>query len=340
MKRGLSITDATPIQLLTNFESRINSIDFTNSTKKNKTMKQKLQAILKISFSQNKYGVLCLVFFATLVSLNACLDMNDQKVEEEDITMDEIRVTDPLIWNTLANQSISVEDIEKSASKSMKEYPGGDKYYYALFEDLYPGEGDYDFNDIVLKSKLYLSNDKDVINGRLETELVHRGGNIVNKIGLAMYDTNGKNKFKRIPNEDITVNDVQLSNTNSLPYTFEAGAAGNSWEINFTINSDNKRKDIWLSFFIITNSGEEILTAGFAKLDNYEEFELPERPYLTADNKPWGIEIEAKEMPIVVEKENFCKAFPDFVNWVNDDGNEKYKKWYEKPDENYIQATK
>lgn len=280
-----------------------------------------------------------------------CIDTHVAELDEE-VTVASLVVSDPSIWNTLATQSISLEDLEdleeKSASsvsdKKLKEYPAGKNYYYAIFEDLFPGKGDYDFNDVVLKTKMFLGINRDSFFGRLETDFVHKGGAIVKKVGLVIYDSDGKDQFTRIPNKDIVINGKQLSG-NGLPYTFsiEGGIAENkNWEIEFTFKRGRIR-NFWIGYFIITERDGveyEILTAGFADINETGQFKIPQATYLTNDNKPWGLEIEANEMPIVKEKENFCKAFPDFVNWINDSKDKKYKKWYESPDMDFIQGIK
>lgn len=307
---------------------------------------KKLNVLAKLQLTKSLLAKFLIILISVWGFTN-CIDKNIDEPDEE-ITISNLVVSDPSIWNTLATQSISLEDLgEKSAllssDEQLKEHPGGNMYYYAIFEDLFPGEGDYDFNDVVLKTKLFLGSDNDNYSGRLETDFVHQGGNIVVEIGLMIYETD-KGMYKRIPNEDIIINEQPLS-SNGLPYTFALEgdiAANNNWEIEFSFKKGDM-KDIWINYFIVTeHAGEKhkILTAGFADMNETGQFEIPQTAYLTNDNKPWGLEIEADEMPIVKEKENFCKAFPDFVNWINDSTDKKYKKWYENPDNAFIQAVK
>jgi hypothetical protein len=157
------------------------------------------------------------------------------------------------------------------------------------------------------------------------------------------YDNDGKGKYRRIPNEDIKIEGVALEK-GGHPYTILLPSESDEqkWEINFTCKKGKKGK-LWFSYYLITrkdNSDTQVLTSGFAPVDETNDFQIPVKNYLTHDNKPWGLEIEAEEMPIVKEKENFCKAFPEFVYWVNDPGNNKYKKWFENPDTNFIQGIK
>lgn len=278
--------------------------------------------------------------------ISGCLKKPDDIISD-DVSMENLVISDPSIWNSLAMQTISMDDlsiVEDIKSAKLKEYPGGNKYYYALFEDLFPSEGDYDFNDVVLKTKLYMGSDKKKCIGKLETTLVHTGGSMASKIGLMFYSTDGKNTYQRIANEDIEINGVPLIK-GGKPYTFslaDIGTEDYSWDIYFSFAAE-KIKYVWIGYFLVTQKDDdvnEILTAGFPTAERTEKFEIPTSDYLTHDNKPWGLEIEAEEMPIVKEKENFCSAFPDFINWTKDSDDKEYKKWYANPDENFIQATK
>lgn len=292
------------------------------------------------------------IIFIVLVSLMSCLKQQFEELQEEmqseNDDFQSIFVSDPTIWNTLAIQSISLDDSNDNAllksTQNEKEYPGHGKYYYTLFEDLYPSKGDYDFNDVIIRSKLFLNNDKDDVTGKIETELVHLGGGITTKLGVMFYETDGKKKYKRIPNEDITINEVTLEKGGN-PYTLllpTSASKNNKWELAFSFKKE-EMKDVWINYFLITRNNNrtlEILTSGFASSGFKDEFEVPTTDFLSEDNKPWGFEIEASEMPVVKEKENFCKAFPEFANWVNEPDKKENKKWYERPDEAFIQGVK
>ena len=63
-----------------------------------------------------------------------------------------LKIDDPSIWNTLAVQSIDLGEQEPLALKSamaLQECPKGDNYYFSIYEDLYPSDGDYGFNDFI-----------------------------------------------------------------------------------------------------------------------------------------------------------------------------------------------
>ena len=244
--------------------------------------------------------------------------------------MNRLNIDDASVWNTLVNQNIDLSFVETSAMKSanaIQEYPNGNKYYFAMFEDLYPSEGDYDFNDIIIKSKLGLSKKGNVITGYLKSELVNKGGSLPVEIGLMFYEVSGK-KYSRIPNENITVNGEQLVKGEG-PWTIPYSQLGKSWQIDFQFT--NKSNNIWIAYHIVTKS--EILTGGFAPTD-VTNFEIPHKHFLNKNNLPWGLEIEAEKFAIPNEKELFLNAYPQFKEWA-ESGGVKNKKWFENPDLEY-----
>ncbi len=245
-----------------------------------------------------------------------------------------LKIEDPSIWNTLTTQSIDLGSVETSAlklkSKTYSEYPYGGNYYFALFEDLFPSEGDYDFNDVIIKSKLGLSKSWN-ITGYIKSTLINRGGSLPVDVGLMFYTVSGKT-YTRIANEYITVNGEQL--TGEDPWRTPLNdlvADSDSWQINFSLSFMGWWSNIWVSYFIYTN--EEIFTGGFAP-SSVHSFTIPTHDFLTDKNLPWGLEIETDEFAIPNEKELFLNAYPEFEEWA-ESGGVKNKKWYKSPDPAY-----
>lgn len=274
-----------------------------------------------------------ITLFVTALFFTSCL--KEITVNEEDLSnkerMNLLVVNDPSIWNTLTTQSINTDDLEKSgdlkSAQGMQEYPKGGDYYFALFEDLFPSEGDYDFNDVILKSKLGMEKKSNKITGYFNSTLFNRGGSLPVKIGLMFYEVEGK-KYTRIDFDKIKVNGTQLSNG---PWTADLSDLGTEWTINFEF--ENKSANVWMSYFIKTDKGGEIMTGGFAP-SNVKTFEIPQPQFLTDNNLPWGLEIEASKFAIPNEKELFLNAYPEFKEWAESDG-VKNKKWFDKPDSFY-----
>ena len=249
--------------------------------------------------------------------------------------MHRLNIQDPFIWNSLATQSIQLPNDEDSLTKSaqvsrIQEYPKGENYYFALFEDLFPSEGDYDFNDVMIRSKLNLEKRRNTVRGFINSTLLNRGGSLPLEIGLMFYEVQG-NKYTRISNKNISyINSGKNPPTGSEPWSIPLDELGDSWSINFSLTQ--KRGDLWINYFIKTTEGE-IMTSGFAP-PHVEEFTLPHPSYLTEYNLPWGLEIETDELAIPNEKELFLNAYPAFEEWAKSGGT-KNKKWYESPDPDY-----
>ncbi|MCG6189676.1 LruC domain-containing protein [Maribellus maritimus] len=266
---------------------------------------------------------------------SACLK-DDSEIDEDSLSnkdrMRLLEINDPSIWNTLTEQSINLSELEETtalvkSAAAMQEYPKNNKYYFALFEDLYPSEGDYDFNDVMIKSKLGLSKKGNTITGYVSSELYNKGGSLSVKVGLMFYEVSGK-AYTRIANENIIVNGEQLTAGGS-PWMRDLSELDDSWQIDFSFT--NNSNNIWVSYFIYTD--EEILTGGFAKTGT-TNFEVPVSDFLTDRNLPWGLEVETDEFAIPNEKELFLNAYPEFEAWA-ESGGVKNKKWYESPNTAY-----
>lgn len=283
-------------------------------------------------FNRNFIAIL---LFSTLFLVSCFKDEFD--TDSGELTnaeiMNKLKIGNLSILNTLTTQRINLSTLKLSDLKYMQEYPNGDKYYFALFEDLYPSAGDYDFNDIIIKSKLGLEDKGNEITGYLKSELVNKGGSLPIEIGLMFYEVSNKTLYTRIPNENITVNGMQLI-AGEGPWTIPYAKLGKEWTINFGFKTE--AKDVWIAYHIVTIRSEkrnEILTGGFAKTD-VTPFKIPNKDFLNKNGFPWGLEIEADKFAIPNEKVLFLKAYPEFQKWVDSGGSEAAN-WFESPDPNY-----
>ncbi len=255
--------------------------------------------------------------------------------------MNRLEIKDPLVWNSLVKQSIELDTTDLglkagNGNQARKEYPGDGKYYYTLFEDLYPSQGDYDFNDLMLESRLFLEPRKDEISGSINTTLINRGGSLNTRLGLAFYSNDGKKGYVQIPNEQIMINGENLKGEE--PFSMDLPKQGTNFELEFLVTKGEVSvKYLWVSWFIIVESGggkHEIHTSGFP-VSKMNKFEIPQRDFLTANNLPWGLELEAERFYIPIEKSLFIDAFPEFQGWAESDG-AKNSNWFKNPDFKFI----
>lgn len=284
-----------------------------------------------------------------------CIDDDSIEQNSENLTpneaMTQLNINDPSIWNTLSTQSIYAGDEEvKSASAATKEYPAADKYYFALFEDVPSLKSDYDFNDVMIRSKLYLEKEGKTQIGWLESILWNDGASpsVPTKLGLMFYEVKGK-KYIPIPYEEIKVNGVQLSKEPWMADLKElAGKSGDEWTVKFEFTA---KSNIWISYFIYSKhvdigEGEEgwdqeygyVMQAGFAAPET-GEFDIPSRAFLTQNNLCWGMELETNDLAIPKENECFLDCFPEFQEWA-ESGGTKNKKWYEEPNSKFVEKYK
>lgn len=249
-------------------------------------------------------------------------------------------IPDPLVWNSLATQAMEIDTTDNGMKASngmdkMKEYP--DKgYYFALFEDLFPSQGDYDFNDVILQTKISLDAKKKEVWGTVNTTVFHRGGSLSTKLGLIFYSVEGNKDYTRIDNDKILIGGKRLTGTD--PYTIDLPAEGDEISLDYFIEDPTSNiNQLWISWHIIVSYDDEIEihSSGFPASKN-RKFEIPQRDFLTANNLPWGLEIEAEEFFVPKERTLFLKAYPEFQEWAETAG-VKNKDWYENPDMDYIQ---
>ena len=255
--------------------------------------------------------------------------------------MNLLMIPDPLVWNTLAIQSAEIDTTDGGMKASngmdkMKEYPRTG-YYFTLFEDLYPSEGDYDFNDVILRTKFTLDGSKGVIWGDINAGVDNKGGTLETQIGLMVYSVVDDRRYARIENSQISINGIQLTGTD--PYTMDLPEKGEEINLCYVIEDPtNNVTQIWFSWFIIVKTNDvktEIHTSGFP-VSTVTTFEIPQRDYLTVNNLPWGLEIEAEEFFIPKERALFLNAYPEFQEWA-ESGGVKNRDWFKNPDLEYIQ---
>jgi len=249
-------------------------------------------------------------------------------------------IPDPLVWNSLVTQAMEIDTTDGSmkASKGMdrmKEYPGKG-YYFSLFEDLFPSQGDYDFNDVILQTKIYLDGKKKEVWGSVNTKVFHRGGTFDTELGLLFFSVEGQ-EYTRIENDQILIGGEPLTGTD--PYIIDLPAEGSEINIDYYIEDPTSNiNQLWISWYIIITTNEEVKeihSSGFPSANN-KKFEIPQRDFLTNNNLPWGLEIEAEEFFPPKERALFLLAYPEFQEWAETAGL-KNRDWFKNPDLDYIQ---
>lgn len=288
------------------------------------------------------------VFIVIAISLLFSYCTQDY-IPEQELTnkemMNQLVIDDPLVWNSLITQAIEI-DTTGSGMKAgtdlngLSEYPKNG-YYYAMFEDLFPAQGDYDFNDVILETKLYLDGKQGEFWGKMNTTVYNRGGSLKTRLGVMFYSVKGNKEYTVMDNETVSINGKLVSETHGdQPYTMDMPAEGSNFDLEFYVTDrTNNSNQIWIAYYLIVEPKDkepvEVHSAGFP-ISKTKNFELPQRDFLTTNNLPWGLEVEAEKFYVVAERELFLDAFPEFSTWAESNGS-KNKTWYMNPNFEYIQ---
>ncbi|MCD4745713.1 MAG: LruC domain-containing protein [Bacteroidales bacterium] len=242
-------------------------------------------------------------------------------------------------------------------------YPSGSKYYFHLYEDLWPGMGDYDFNDVVLKTKLhaYKNSSNKLVGGKMISNVYWIGGGIPRGVGMEwMRPSSGYSKLEYMPTETVSfiemqnvetdtevTNAVKLFDGNIVESLGETVDFEYSWDYSLGGNS------LWVQVYIYMNRNHEVhmygqppttaadmslfgtqhdasLTSWDWKVGN--TFSMISNFYKTATNLPWGLEIETVDFRVPNEKTEILDAYPQFQEWAESGGTVN-RSWYKYPDE-------
>lgn len=249
-----------------------------------------------------------------------------------------------------------IEPSTKSAARA-----NSSVYSYTIFEDLWPSKGDYDFNDMVVKTTFYWvrgrNNYIQEISGVCSVEWIGAGmgiglgyelfssfgtelgyeDDIITSIkGDATLDevvTNGIilfNKVQEVANKQleftISLKDKEIKEFAFVPYLFR---------------TDNYSQQV-RPFGAPPTQGQDMSLFG-TKNDaspyqwtrkNGNKFKYPltgnQAFYRSKENHPWGIEFMAKSFKPSPERTSITEVYPQFVHWA-ESGGKQYTDWYDYP---------
>lgn len=231
-----------------------------------------------------------------------------------------------------------------------------------LFEDLWPEQGDYDMNDVMIRytSKVY----KSILTNRVykivdEYTPLHRGGYLTNGFGYQLHD---------ISNSDISKVTIEgPSNAQKSKYMSGSTESGQSHptillfdnmatfdgkeEANkkFTVTielNDVNEKDVVAPYnpFIFIESdktrGKEVHLVKYPPTDKADlsllgtgkDVSRPDEElyYVSVDLMPFALNMPVVDFPIPEEGVRIDESYPQFTTWVKSNGKEGTK-WYLNP---------
>lgn len=246
-------------------------------------------------------------------------------------------------------------------------YPTGSNFYFHCYEDLWPAMGDYDFNDVVLKTKLHTwkNGQNQLVGGRVKSSVYWIGGGIPRGAGMEWFESNeSASQLTYLPNETVTFteptnvisdplvfNAVQLFDDNiveslndtvDFEYTWDHEIAGNNLWVQVYIYNNERSHEVHMLGHPPTKAANMALfgTEDDASQTTWawnpgDQFSNPANFYKTSTNLPWGLEIVTSELKVPIEKIEILNAYPQFQDWAESGGTVS-QDWYNNPDESKV----
>ena len=242
------------------------------------------------------------------------------------------------------------EDNEKAATTYTPSVYGWGTY---AFEDLWPNEGDYDFNDLVVNYRYVNVENADglMVESKLNFVIKNIGGSLKNGFGLQL--DMDESLIKEVIGYNLTEGIVKLNGKGleadqSLPVVIafdNAWANSNSpkFEITITYNEPIKPSNmdnINPFIFIGGDRGKEVHCANKKPTDLVDKSFFGSSDdasntskgiyYKNDKNLPWGIDI-IHDFAYPKEKKQILTGYPFFKDWAESGGG-KYDDWYKEKD--------
>lgn len=232
-----------------------------------------------------------------------------------------------------------------------------------LFEDLWPEQGDYDLNDVMIEysSKVY----KMILTNRIykivdEFTPIHRGGYLSNGFGYQLHNLSNSDISKVTIERPSYASESQYMTENtesgqSHPTIllfdnmtiFDGKKDKNDKKYTVTIQlNDVAEKSILPPYnpFVFIQSdisrGKEVHMVNYPPTDKADisllgtgkDVSRPEEDlyYVSVDMMPFALNVPVVDMPIPEEKIRIDESYPKFATWVKSNGKQA-KDWYKHP---------
>lgn len=230
------------------------------------------------------------------------------------------------------------------------------------FEDLWPEQGDYDMNDVMIRytSKVY----KSILTNRIykvvdEFTPLHRGGYLVNGFGYQLHNTTNSDISKvtiespsYAPKSQYMPGETEAGQSHPTILLFDNMAIFDNKEekarkytVTIQVN-DVTSKSILPPYnpFIFVGSGQargrEVHLVKYPPTDKADlsllgtgkDVSRPEENlyYVSIDLMPFALNMPVSEFPIPEEGIRIDESYPKFATWVKSNGAQA-KDWYKYP---------
>lgn len=266
----------------------------------------------------------------------------------------------------------AIDDSDKPVIDPGEEYPDitGDPLEGTLaFEDLWPSQGDYDMNDVVVGYSTTFTTNKDnkLVGIKDVFTPLHDGGSLNSAFGYLLDIPAAAVKSVTVDNMASTaqtVNGLETGQDKAVVMLFDnideavkLGPITVTMELDGSVSMDKlTRKTLYNPFICVSADAKEGFTPGAMRkevhLTNYAPTSLADLSYfgrnndkstvdkggnligpyyyVTTDLHPFAIDLPITDYRIPAEKVKIDDYYPDFAGWVTSKG-EKNKEWYLKP---------
>ena len=243
-------------------------------------------------------------------------------------------------------------------------YPGEGDYTTFAFEDLWPYQGDYDFNDFVIASNriVKINANGKVTSVEFDFKLKGIGASFRNDFCISVSDPNGAAEVHLTSSENLAMETIHLGSDTEIRFPAIKDVFGS---VGF-VNTQTGKTDLGIKTFNLsirldgTLDYEDLFTDQYLRINEEEgrEVHLPGKKntsladetmfqtghddsdaaknkyYLTEHNLPWVIEVPSdwrypKEGALIIDA---YPKFKDFAEGQND------LAWYTEEDTNIVEA--
>jgi len=275
----------------------------------------------------------------------------------------------PVITNNVINDSDNdgvddnSDDYPNDPTKAFDNYyPYQGGFSSVAFEDLWPAEGDYDFNDLVVDMNCkHITNSANyVVEAEYIVKINHIGAAFHNGFGIqfpfAPSDVLSATGFNHTESSlSLAANGLENGQSQAVVIVFDDAFNNEDQVLTIKLKMSNPYNfsalnQVGLDPFIFVNNerGKEVHLPGMppTSLVNANYFGqvadasdgVAGNYYRTGTNKPWAVEINNSYAP-PAEKVPIEQAYLHFMDWVNSGGRD-YKDWYSNTSAGYRNDSK
>ncbi len=255
-----------------------------------------------------------------------------------------------------------LDDYPNDAGKAIANYYPLLGRQFLAFEDLWPAQGDYDFNDLVLSNQVEYSYNKHgkMVEATVRIQINAMGAGIPSGVGVKLYDAKGKPlsgnivaSFTGEGREDAGVENgfILFDNVrDGFDHYFtntSHNSTGEPKEFEFSITFEPNASPLYLVpdiyMFRTSDRGREIHLPGTpateeANTSYFGTQEDDNGTYRTKNGLPWALELLTPAnyyFKHPLEKVDIVSAYPYFQTWAESSGS-RYIGWMTLPNSELV----